>query len=169
MGTHYIMQIKGNYKNGVKDSIWEFFDYYGELQQKYDFTKNELVYYNAENDKNKKYRLVGSGSSEVLLDRPPVYIGGDALMFDTLLKNLKSKKKVTQDFCVGKMYISFNIDKIGKTTNHKVFHGLEVNDNSCNEEILKAVKDLPDKWLPGILNGKAMDVQFILPLHLKCE
>ena len=38
--------ISGFYKLGAKDSIWECFTMRGELVSKYDFTNNELIFYN---------------------------------------------------------------------------------------------------------------------------
>lgn len=43
--------VHGYYKFGSKDSIWDCFDRNGELISKYDYTKNELVFYNPKSKK----------------------------------------------------------------------------------------------------------------------
>jgi hypothetical protein len=46
--------VKGNYRFGVRDSIWNFYQVNGQIISKYDFTKNELVYFNYnKEDQNK--------------------------------------------------------------------------------------------------------------------
>jgi antitoxin component YwqK of YwqJK toxin-antitoxin module len=82
--------VQGHYKNGLKDSawreydshenyregkrigVWEFYFTSGELEQKYDYSNNTLLYYWS-NDSlaNMKYKIIdGSDTIEARLDRP---------------------------------------------------------------------------------------------------
>ena len=155
--------INGHYNNGVKDSIWEFYNYKGELQQKFDFTKNELVFYKVdETNRDQKFKVVkGSDTIELKLDRPPIYIGADIVMFEKLVKIIQYPQAATEYGISGKVYISFMVDKNGKTSNHSILKGLGY---GCDEEALRVVKEIPDNWLPGILNGQPVEVVYIMPI-----
>jgi len=155
--------INGYFKNGVKDSIWEFFDFQGDLQQKFDFTKNELVYYKVDkNNPENKFRVInGVDITELKLDRPPIYIGGDVVMLENLLTSIQFPQAATEHGISGTVYLKFTVDKFGKTSNHKVLKGLGY---GCDEEALRVVKEIPDNWLSGIYKGQRVDVEIVMPV-----
>jgi hypothetical protein len=39
--------------------------------------------------------------------------------------------------------------------------------SGCDEEALKVVKKLPERWLPGIYKGHAVTVQYFIPVFFK--
>jgi TonB family protein len=180
--------INGFYKNGLKDSIWteyqwsgknkksigtysedkkvgtwEFYDYKGELEQKYDYTKNEIIYFKLDDkEKDKDFRVIkDSDTTKTKLDRPPLYIGGSAMMFEPILKNIQYPPQAKENGVSGKVYITFTIDSNGKTSNHRVTKGIG---SGCDEEALRVVKEIPDNWLPGLLSGQAVNVEYVLPI-----
>jgi protein TonB len=58
------------------------------------------------------------------------------------------------------------VGKDGITYGHKVVKGIG---HGCDEEALRVVQEIPDNWLPGILNGEAVSVQFIMPVQYKIQ
>jgi len=188
LGYKDAVLINGFYKNGLKDSIWteyqwggknrksigtysadnkvgvwEFYDYRGELEQKYDYTKNEIVYFTLEDkERDKEFRVIkGSDTTKTKLDRPPLYIGGSALMFETIFKSIQYPQQARENGISGKVYITFTVDNNGKTSTHRVTKGIGY---GCDEEALRVVKEIPDNWFPGLMSGQAVNVEYILPI-----
>ena len=156
-------RIDGYYRNGVKDGIWEFYDFNGDLQQKFDFTKNELIF-NKVSGKAKEliYKVINdSDAPETLLDRLPIYIGADAILVQILRQNIHYPRAAMEKGTQGKVYISFTIDKNGKTSNRRLSRGIG---DGCDEEALKAVKAIPDNWLPGLIKGQPVNVEITVPV-----
>jgi TonB family protein len=162
-GSDDILLIKGHFSNGVNDSIWELYNSKGELFQKIDLSKNDLLYVKIEeSEKNNLYKLInGNDISLVALERPPVYLGG----FDNFLYELGHRIEYPEDALkkgiTGKVFVSFIVDKNGKTSNFKVMKSAGP---ELDEEAIRAIKLVPEQWFPGILNGKAVDIEISYPV-----
>lgn len=182
------IQVDGFYKNGQKDSIWteyndyyhkkkssgkysldnridiwEFYDFDGELEQKYDYSKNEIVYYKLnEKEKDKEFSIIsGTDTIKSKLDRPPLYIGGSLSMYAIIWEYIKYPDSARENGISGTVHISFTIDSTGKTQYHRITKSIG---SGCDEEALRVVKLIPDNWMPGILNGRPVNVVYILPI-----
>jgi len=157
------VMVNGFYKNGVKDGLWEFFDYKGVLDQKFDYSKHEIVFYNCDDKcRERKFVLSGPDTNKVAVDRPPLFIGGEPMMFDPILRNIKYPAKARENEITGTVYISFIIDKKGNAINHTVVRGVG---GGCDEEALRVVKSIPDNWLPAIQNGEPVEVFYNMPIN----
>ena len=162
-GQNNLLLIKGHFTNGLNDSIWELYNSKGELFQKIDLSKNDLLYVKIEeSEKNNLYKLInGNDISLVALDRPPVYLGG----FDNFLiewaSNIVYPKDELKKGITGRVFVSFIVDKNGKTSNFKV---LKSAGHEFDEEAIRTIKLVPERWFPGILNGKAVDIEISYPL-----
>ena len=160
--------IKGYYNYGVKDSIWECYDYDGQLTLKYNYTKNELVFYKPnEIFKDKKYKILNnSSSSDTTLGRPPIFLGGDDFVLSELVKNVRYPSTAVENRKSGKVYVLFTVDKFGKTKNYHVETLLGF---GLDEEAIRVLKLLPDNWLPGLLNDQPVDVEVTYPIDFKIQ
>lgn len=189
MGYKNDLLINGFYKNGLKDSIWteylhgginkksegkyaadkkvgvwNYYDSKGDVEQKYDYTKNELVYFKFnDQDKKREFRQInGTDTIYTKLDRPPLYIGGVFTMLEYIKHNIQYPKQARDIDISGKVLITFTIDTNGKAVNHRVTKGIGY---GCDEEALRVVKEIPDNWLPGLLNGQAVNIEYVLPIN----
>lgn len=116
-------------------------------------------------EKNKKYNITTpEGIILEELDRPPLYLGGKVDMGVFIGSNLKYPIIALETGVSGKVEIAFTIDSIGQTSNYRVTKGIG---SGCNEEALKVVKMLPERWLPGIYKGQAVKVQYFMPVFFK--
>ncbi len=156
--------IDGYYKNGIKDSIWTFYDYSGKVEQKYDYTKKELVYEKADTSQtNRKWSVLkGSDTIKVKLDQPPVYIGGNNVLGKFLADNVEYPESAKDANKQGTVQISFVIDKKGNTSNFKIAKSVGP---ALDQESLRVVKMIPNEWMPGELNGEKVDVIYALPVR----
>jgi TonB family protein len=159
--------VKGFYKQGVKDSIWECYDFDGQLTLKYNYNKSELVTYKPnEIVKDKKYKIVNSNSTDTILSRTPIFLGGDDYVLSELIKNIHYPSSAVENGKSGKVYVVFTIDKYGKTSNYHVDNPIGF---GMDEEAIRVLKLLPDNWLPGLLNGQPVDVEIVYPINFKLK
>jgi TonB family protein len=160
--------MAGYYKNGEKDSIWTFFDASGEIIQKYNYSNKKLVFLRDSNKVTEtKYKLInGTDNPLVTLDRQPVFLGGDDYLFILLAQIIQYPEEAAKNGKGGKVYISFVVDKNGKATNFNVLNSIGF---GLDEEALRAVKSLPDYWIPGVLNGEFVDIELIYPISFRNE
>ena len=159
---------KGSYDADVQSVVWDFFNYKGELEQRYDFTKEELLHIELDEDaKNHEFLLV-NGMDTILtkLDQAPVYIGGSTSLFKPILQNIKYPIEAKNAEITGIVLISFLIDENGKTRDHKVKQGIGYD---CDETSLSAIQSVPDRWIPGRLNGEAVNVVYIIPQRFQLK
>ena len=73
-------QATGSYSEGKRVRVWDFYCFNGELEQKYDYTNDTLLFYLIDDSISKKeYKIIaGPDTLRSQLDRPPLYIGGTA-------------------------------------------------------------------------------------------
>jgi len=178
----------GFYKNNRKDSIWREYDSrknviaegrykqgkrvgewaaYGNKQQllsKYDFDKDRLMFFADSADaKTKKYKTINSPGDTVFttMDRPPLYITGKSTVARYLTYNIKYPVSARREHATGTVVITFTIDEYGHAKDHIITKSVS---HDCDVEALRAVKALPDDWLPGKLNGKKVAALIEMPI-----
>lgn len=155
---------EGKYFKDNKTGVWDFFDFKGELEQKYNFSSNEILFFKNE-DKDKEYKVInGTDTIKTKLERPPLYIGGTTLLFQSFIKNINYPKQAKENGVGGKVLIAFTIDQNGKASNHKVLRSVG---SGCDEEAMRVVKLIPDNWTPALLNGKAVSTEYIIPINFQ--
>ncbi len=155
-----IIRARGWFKEDKREGIWEFSNNKEELEQKIDFTNNEILYYKTI-FANYPFKVISKADTIMtVLDRPPLFIGGTSRFNDYVADEIhiplhKATEKVT-----GTVFIAFTIDSLGRTSNHRILKGFG---KVCNEEALRVMKTIPDEWIPGVLNGKLVTVDYIVP------
>jgi TonB family protein len=91
----------------------------------------------------------------------PEFPGGKNELAKWLAKNLKYPKEAKKSGTQGIVKVEFKIDKTGKISDAKIIEGLHP---LCDDEVLRLVNSMPN-WIPGDLNGKKVDVLYILPIR----
>ncbi|MEO6851715.1 MAG: TonB family protein [Mucilaginibacter sp.] len=179
---------KGFYKNNLKDSVWCYYSrgvvidsgYYredkkigvwqsyktnGQLQVQYDFTNKKLLIYNPEPqdaDTSALYSVVNNTESVMtVLDRAPIYLDGDTMFKNTIVLNLPYPQQAREAQIQGKVIISFIVDENGHPTDYKILKKMGY---GLDKAALNAVKHATGDWLPGLLKGKPVAVEHIIPV-----
>lgn len=88
----------------------------------------------------------------------PSYRGGDKAWSKFLNKNLKWPSQ--EEDVMGKVIISFDVEKNGKLDNFKIEKKLAP---KFDAEALRVIK-LSKKWIPGKQNGKPVKVRYTIPI-----
>lgn len=99
-----------------------------------------------------------------VLDKLPEFPGGMA-KFYTYVGNNFNKPELDADRTL-KVYVSFVIERDGSITDIMV-----KNDPGygIGKEAIRVLKSLKTKWIPGVLNGKAVRTAYNLPITIKTE
>ncbi len=103
--------------------------------------------------------VVDSGYLDLIMyiEDAPIYNGDIKAFIQTELNYPLSAKK---DSIEGTVYISFMIDTLGSTNNHKVVRGIR---DDLNEEAIRVTKKIKfDK--PAFQRGKPITVPFMVPV-----
>ncbi|MCB0396975.1 MAG: energy transducer TonB [Flavobacteriales bacterium] len=113
-------------------------------------------------DDDKEYNVIdGSTKTLTKLDHPPEYSEGFKGMQKIIAKTMRYPPKAQDAGISGIVEVVFIVDSTGTAINHKVQRGIGY---GCDEEALNAVKQIRGKWIPGVLNGKKVNVEYILPV-----
>lgn len=154
----------GYYKDDKKTGVWTAYDYDGQLQVKYDFTNQKLIFYQpSKKDTAKIFNVInGTDTVKTLLDQRPIFLDGGAIFSRALASNIKYPAKAREENISGKVVVAFTIDKDGQLSNYRIKSSLGY---GCDEQALNAIKKIPGDWLPGMVNGKPVVVAYEVPVN----
>lgn len=152
-GPKQALRNRGTYENDVRVGVWEYYNWNGELIQKYDHDKDELIEFTLKGlEEEKMYDLLQDEKVvQSKLDRPPMYLGGESDAFKTVEAKIRYPESAIDEEISGKVVISFYIDTNGVAFDHQIETSIG---GGCDEEALRIVKLIPNHWLPGVLNGE---------------
>ncbi|MBK0377972.1 M56 family metallopeptidase [Mucilaginibacter segetis] len=90
----------------------------------------------------------------------PSFPGGEAAFYDYLHKALKYPAKARENKTEGRVIATFVIQKDGSIRDIKIVRGIG---DGADEEAVRVLKGMP-KWNPGVQNGRAVAVQYSVPI-----
>lgn len=146
---------KGQYEQGKKSGIWEYYNG-SKLIQKYDFNTQTFITNTKSTLVEKITILDDSGNPIKELEPQNVYLGGDAKMMSILVQCIRYPGAAVAKNIMGKVHISAILTKEGKLINAKtestLGYGLE-------EEAMRVFRMYPPDWVPVVVDGKAVTVK----------
>jgi TonB family protein len=95
-----------------------------------------------------------------VVEKQPAYPGGDEARIAFLGQNIRYPEQAKKNGVQGKVFVTFVVETDGSISNVKVLRGIG---GGCDEEAVRVIKMMP-KWSPGLQEGKAVRVQFNLPI-----
>lgn len=101
------------------------------------------------------------GKIFTVVEEMPTFPGGEAELFKYLQKNIKFPPIARENGIQGRVFVTFVVDKDGKVKDAKILRGIG---GGCDEEALRVVRSMPD-WKAGKQNGRAVSVQYNLPIN----
>ncbi len=96
-----------------------------------------------------------------VVEENPLFPGGDEERMKFLRDNIKYPPMARESGIQGTVYVTFVVEANGNITNIKLLRGIG---GGCDEEALRVVRQMP-KWQPGKQRGKAVRVQFNMPIR----
>jgi len=100
------------------------------------------------------------------VDIMPEFAGGNKALIQYLSDNIKYPEEAKANNTMGKVLISFVVEKDGSVDNVKVVRGIDPN---LDSEALRVVRSLPDFEKPGIKNGKEVAVNYMVPINFMLD
>ncbi|MFN8279379.1 MAG: energy transducer TonB [Saprospiraceae bacterium] len=99
------------------------------------------------------------------VEQMPEFPDGQKAMYDYIKSNLKYPAIARENDIQGTVVVQFVVTKDGDITRVSVARGIG---GGCDEEAVRVVRSMPN-WKPGKHNGKAVPVNFTLPIKFKLE
>jgi len=95
------------------------------------------------------------------VENPPSFPGGEPARAKFIQNHTIYPKTANEKNIQGTVYVAFIVEPSGKLTNIKLLRGIG---GGCDEEALRVASIMPN-WIPGKQNGKAVRVQFSMPIR----
>lgn len=99
------------------------------------------------------------------VDEEPSFPGGEEGLRNYLSENIKYSNVAKNGDIQGKVFVAFVVEKDGSLSNIRLIRDIG---GGCGAEAVRVVKNMP-KWIPGKQRGKAVRVQYNLPIVFALE
>ena len=100
-----------------------------------------------------------------VVENDPEFPGGMEALYKYLAENIKYPQLARDNGITGKVYVTFVVERDGSIANPKILRDIG---GGCGQEAIRVVKSMP-KWTPGKQRGKAVRVQFNLPVNFNLK
>lgn len=101
------------------------------------------------------------------LQTPPHYTGGQEELIKYLIANVKYPEAAKQAKAEAMVVVKFIVEKDGSISNVEAQNKDGVHADLIAESI-RVVQTMP-KWVPGVVDGKIVRVEFMLPIRFKLD
>jgi len=101
----------------------------------------------------------------LVVEEMPSFPGGEAEMYNYIGKNIEYPQLAKESGISGRVFLSFVIEKDGSVTDVQILRGIG---GGCDKEAARVIKSMP-KWEPGIQRGKAVRVQYRMPIKFTLQ
>ena len=110
---------------------------------------------------------VGNPEHDVyqIVEQMPEFPNGQEALMLYIAKQVKYPAEAKKAGAQGRVFIGFIVEPDGSLSDFKVLRGIGY---GCDEEALRVVKSMP-KWQPGMHRGKAVRVQYLVPVNFRLE
>ena len=93
----------------------------------------------------------------------PEYPNGGEALYKYIADNIHYPEQAKADGLEGRVVVQFTVTDKGDIVNVEIAKGIG---GGCDEEALRVVKGM-SKWKPAIYEGKAVSVQYCIPINFK--
>lgn len=98
-----------------------------------------------------------------VVETMPEYPGGMSELYKYLANNVEYPAYAKESGIQGRVFVTFVVEADGSISDARVLRGIG---GGCDEEALRVIKAMPN-WKPGKQRGKAVRVQYNLPISFK--
>jgi periplasmic protein TonB len=96
-----------------------------------------------------------------VVEEMPEFPGGEQAMYAFLRKHMVYPTVARENGISGRVYVKFTVQPDGRVSDVYVARGIG---GGCDEEAVRVVRMMPN-WKPGIQSGRAVAVEYTLPLN----
>lgn len=101
----------------------------------------------------------------MVVESMPEFPGGEPALYKYLADNIKYPQMAKESGIQGRVFVTFVVERDGRVTDVRVLRGIG---GGCDEEAIRVVENMP-KWTPGKQRGKAVRVQYNLPVKFTLQ
>ena len=153
---------RGTLTQGQPTGVWEYFDEAGQLELRMNYDSSRIGYRRPD---TARYELqVGDAWRLARPERPPGPMGSRAGRRHTLQQQLRYPVAALQQQLQGDVILSYEVDPDGHTSHYVVQQSLSP---ACDQEVWRAVQQLPDRWIPARYQGQPVAARFYLRVHFE--
>ena len=98
------------------------------------------------------------------LDGKPQYPGGEVALMQYIASAIQYPTMAINANVQGRVVVQFIVEKDGSIGEVKVVRGQHP---ALDAEVVRAVKNIPEKFIPGTVNGEIVRCFFALPINFK--
>lgn len=155
---------KGELLNGYKTGIWEYYDEPGEVALQIDYDTKQILYLKPDTS---KYAIQFGGKYKMMrVDQQPRYIGSIKELQKIIDSNVSYPPHARRNSTVGQFHVIFEVDSTGLANNFEILNDIG---DGCGDEVLKALKLVPNFWIPANVGGRYFNSRFTIPVTFKIE
>jgi protein TonB len=115
--------------------------------------------------KDKNYVVVGTDTSEVVIEAYPEYPGGKQALAAYLSQNVKYPKTAKKDKVSGNVLVNFVVTTQGTIDSVTVAQSVR---EDLDAEAMRVIRNMP-AWKPATQNGKPVNTRLSLPIRFQAR
>lgn len=158
------IRCSGNYSKGKKVGIWKFYAENGDLVQEYDYDSQKIISSTEVKSEDESVIIINSDTIKIKLDTPVSFIGAYVMQKHYFSKNLIYPNSAIDKGLGGKVIVTFYVAENGVASGHFINDKIG---NGFDEAAINAVKQIPNDWIPGTVNGKSVTVQVNITVNFE--
>lgn len=174
-GTHFVIRMgqepidslekvetgseTGMLKNGIKVGVWSYFDEPGELALRVNHSTGKVLYLEPSKENFVIWKKDQWVSERV--DSYPRFLGSMADFYRIFSSNVRYPLEARRAKTAGTVYVSFEVNQDGTAVKFSVLKEIG---HGCGEEVILALKEIPNAWIPAFVDGEFVSSRFILPV-----
>jgi protein TonB len=109
------------------------------------------------------YRVIkGKDTTLSVLSRLPIYLDGATAFANAIGRAVRYPRAAREAQKTGMVIISFTIGNNGAVSNYRVIKSLGY---GMDESALDAVKSATGEWLPAMVNGEPVSIEYDVPVR----
>ena len=163
--SHKRLVEKGVYSDDKKTGIWTAYDIDSTIQVQYDYSNKKLLSYKPSTRDSDIFKVYRDDTIEMAtLQQPPIYLNGSIMLADIIVWSVHYPRSAMDKLIQGNVIVSFRINSDGRVSDYKITKHLQ---KDCDNEALRVAKLVSEDWLPGMINGKPVSVEYVLPIKFE--
>lgn len=147
---------------GKRTGKWNFYNNRQELELTFDYDSSRINF--LQPDTTRYLVRVGEKWMPQLTARAPRLLGSTDQRLDNLLRSLRYPVSALSQQLQGVVVLGYTVDVNGHTRDYTVESSLSPD---CDQEVWRAIKTLPDNWIPAICAGKPTPSRFYLSVKFQ--
>lgn len=153
---------QGATADGKRVGKWKFYNRREELELVFDYDSSRIGF--QQPDTTRFLVRVGEQWLPKPLARPPHVLGSTDQRLNDLLGRLRYPVSALQQQLQGAVLLSYTVDVNGHTRDYVVEKSLSP---ACDQEVWRALKELPDLWIPAVYLGRPTPARFYLTVRFR--